>query len=122
MMNLPPTSPQSPAEGPKRVRIEGNGRGFTVQFQSQSRVLGCLTALAGLTIGLVLAVTAGVVALLAPLGLLLWRGVRWVLAKPAINQPDRAHVNVNAEIIDVESTVLPPTAEKSQAPESRPGM
>ena len=99
------------------------GKAYSVQFQSKSGLFGCLVALVGLGIGMVLAVTAGVVALLAPLGLVIWRAVRWVLPQPepGIQTPNH-EPSASAGVIDVESVVLPPSHEKSQATSPQPDL
>ncbi|MDB6139980.1 MAG: hypothetical protein JWO94_3052 [Verrucomicrobiaceae bacterium] len=95
------------------------GRGrlpFAVQYQSKSPVLGCLLALVILVAAGLLAVGAGIVALIAPVGLLLWRAVKGLLLPgPAQDLPVQNHPPPG--VIDVEATVLPPSLESERRDE-----
>lgn len=94
-----------------------NQRPFAMQFQSKSPVLGCLLALGVLVVGGLLALGAGVLVLIAPVGLLLWRVVKAFLPEPTANVSEQNHPTPG--VIDVDATVLPPSIEGERRPVER---
>lgn len=103
--------PLRPQSQPPPDPFAGGGRTpFTMRFQNVPPVLGCLFAVGALVIGGLLALGAGIVVLLAPLGLLAWRLLKQFLPAPAEEPVATRHES--PEIIDVESTLLPPKGER----------
>ena len=83
----------------------------------QSPLMGCLFALGILIVVALLVVGAGFAALVVPLGLIIWRVVRFFLPAPASavgEVPEQGYSSTTPGVIDVEATVLPPLLEVRQ--------
>lgn len=111
-MRLPPDELQRLLNATPRPAGGGAARAYTVRVQGRSGFLGVLTVVAGLLIGLVIAIMAAVVGVIASAGALLIRKVAGLFQKPATT----SGAEVQANVIDIESSVVASDATKSQDP------
>lgn len=83
----------------------------------QSPLMGCLLMLGILVVVALLIVGAGVAAIAVPVGLIIWRVIRFFLPVPASGEVPEQTYSDTPGVIDVEATVLPPSLKDERAKE-----